>query len=70
MEIVDPRPVDACQDLRKKIDLLLVVALKTDPVARVCTLGTLIFIRQTRDVHREPFDFVGFLSTLRHLLVL
>src|SRR6516225_9969776 len=29
---------------------------------RSCTLGALIFIRQTRNVHREPFDFVGFLT--------
>ena len=28
----------------------------------LCTLGILIFIRQTRYVHREPFDFVGFLT--------
>jgi MFS transporter, DHA2 family, multidrug resistance protein len=32
------------------------------PVGVLCTLGTLIFIRQTRNVHREPFDFVGFLT--------
>jgi len=32
------------------------------PVGVLCTLGTLIFIRQTRHVHREPFDFVGFLT--------
>src|SRR6202049_682210 len=25
-------------------------------------LGALIFIRQTRNVHREPFDFVGFVT--------
>ena len=28
----------------------------------LCTLGILIFIRRTRNVHREPFDFVGFLT--------
>jgi len=32
------------------------------PVGVLCTLGTLIFIRETRHVHREPFDFVGFLT--------
>jgi MFS transporter, DHA2 family, multidrug resistance protein len=32
------------------------------PVGVLCTLGILIFIRQTRNVHREPFDFVGFLT--------
>src|ERR1700704_3525491 len=32
------------------------------PVGVLCTLGVLIFIRQTRYVHREPFDFVGFLT--------
>ena len=32
------------------------------PVGVLCTLGTLIFIRQTGHVHREPFDFVGFLT--------
>src|SRR5437016_2854072 len=32
------------------------------PIGALCTLGSLIFIRQTRNVHREPFDFVGFLS--------
>jgi MFS transporter, DHA2 family, multidrug resistance protein len=32
------------------------------PVGLLCTLGTLIFIRHTRHVHREPFDFVGFLT--------
>src|ERR1700745_242334 len=28
----------------------------------LCILGNLIFIRQTRYVHREPFDFFGFLT--------
>src|SRR6201982_234143 len=28
----------------------------------LCILGNLIFIRQARYVHREPFDFVGFLT--------
>ena len=32
------------------------------PVGVLCMLGTLIFIRETRHVHREPFDFVGFLT--------
>src|SRR5215467_5769740 len=32
------------------------------PIGVPCTLGALIFIRQTRNVHREPFDFVGFLT--------
>jgi len=32
------------------------------PVGVLCTLGTLVFIRQTRHVRREPFDFVGFLT--------
>ena len=32
------------------------------PVGMLCILGNLIFIRQTRYVHREPFDFVGFLT--------
>src|SRR5712691_11441218 len=32
------------------------------PVGVLCTLGVLVFIRQTRFVHREPFDFVGFLT--------
>src|SRR5438105_13912376 len=32
------------------------------PVGVLCTLGVLIFIRQTHHVHREPFDFVGFLA--------
>jgi MFS transporter, DHA2 family, multidrug resistance protein len=32
------------------------------PVGVLCTLGILVFIRQTRNVHREAFDFVGFLT--------
>jgi MFS transporter, DHA2 family, multidrug resistance protein len=32
------------------------------PVGVLCTLGVLIFIRQTHNLHREPFDFVGFLA--------
>src|SRR5712691_7220238 len=32
------------------------------PVGVLCTLGVLVFLRQTRYVHREPFDFVGFLT--------
>src|SRR5258707_3515477 len=28
----------------------------------LCTLGILVFIRQTRNVHRESFDFTGFLT--------
>jgi MFS transporter, DHA2 family, multidrug resistance protein len=32
------------------------------PIGVLCTLGALIFIRRTRNVHREPFDFVGFLT--------
>src|SRR5207248_10230198 len=32
------------------------------PVGVLCALGILVFIRQTRNVHREPFDFVGFLT--------
>ena len=32
------------------------------PVGVLCTLGILVFIRQSRNVHREPFDFVGFLT--------
>src|SRR5436853_6961502 len=35
------------------------------PVGVLCTLGILIFIRHTRNVHREPFDFVGFLTLSR-----
>jgi hypothetical protein len=33
MQIVDSRPVDACEDLGEEVGLLLVVALKADPVA-------------------------------------
>src|SRR5437588_688970 len=32
------------------------------PVGALCTLGILIFIRQTRNVHREAFDFIGFFT--------
>src|SRR5580693_6242262 len=32
------------------------------PVGVLCTLGILVFIRQSANVHREPFDFVGFLT--------
>ena len=32
------------------------------PVGVLCTIGILVFIRQTRVVHREAFDFVGFLT--------
>src|SRR5437773_8843899 len=32
------------------------------PVGVLCTLGILVFIRQSRNVHREQFDFVGFLT--------
>jgi DHA2 family multidrug resistance protein len=32
------------------------------PVGTLCTLGVLLFMRQNRYVHREPFDFVGFLT--------
>src|SRR6201984_1800515 len=32
------------------------------PVGVVCTLGILVFVRQTRNLRREPFDFFGFLS--------
>src|SRR5271168_4590720 len=32
------------------------------PVGVLCTLGVLVFHRQTRYVHREPFDFIGFLT--------
>jgi DHA2 family multidrug resistance protein len=30
------------------------------PVGLIATLGVLIFIRETRRAHREPFDFFGF----------
>jgi len=32
------------------------------PVGMLCTMGVLVFMRQTRYVHREPFDFFGFLT--------
>jgi MFS family permease len=32
------------------------------PVGVLCTLGTLVFMRETRHVHREPFDFIGFIT--------
>ena len=32
------------------------------PIGVLCTLGILVFIRQTRNVRRESFDFVGFLT--------
>ena len=32
------------------------------PVGLLCTLGVLVFIRYSRSVRREPFDFVGFLA--------
>ena len=32
------------------------------PVGVLCTLGILVFIRAGRNVHREPFDFLGFAS--------
>jgi MFS transporter, DHA2 family, multidrug resistance protein len=32
------------------------------PVGVLCTIGILVFIRQTRVVRREAFDFVGFLT--------
>ena len=32
------------------------------PIGLLCTLGILVFIRHTRNVHREPFDVVGFLT--------
>ena len=31
------------------------------PIGLLCTFGVLVFIRYTRNVRREPFDFVGFL---------
>jgi DHA2 family multidrug resistance protein len=30
------------------------------PIGVMCTLGILLFIRETRNVHREAFDFFGF----------
>jgi hypothetical protein len=32
------------------------------PVGVLCTLDILVVIRHTRNMHREPFDFVGFLT--------
>ena len=32
------------------------------PVGILCTLGILVFIRQGRNPHREPFDAVGFIA--------
>jgi DHA2 family multidrug resistance protein len=32
------------------------------PVGIMCTIGISLFIRYTRNVHREPFDFLGFLT--------
>jgi len=32
------------------------------PVGVLCTIGISVFIRQTRNVHREPFDAFGFLA--------
>jgi DHA2 family multidrug resistance protein len=32
------------------------------PIGVLCTLGILVFIRQTLNVHRESFDFTGFLT--------
>jgi DHA2 family multidrug resistance protein len=32
------------------------------PVGVLCTLGILVFIRRTTNVHREAFDFFGFLT--------
>src|SRR5262249_7518398 len=32
------------------------------PVGALATLGILIFLRETRRAHREPFDFFGFAS--------
>jgi MFS transporter, DHA2 family, multidrug resistance protein len=32
------------------------------PVGVLCTIGILVFIRQTRNVHREAFDFLGFVT--------
>jgi DHA2 family multidrug resistance protein len=32
------------------------------PVGLFCALGILVFIRETRNVHRESFDFVGFIT--------
>src|SRR6202158_4938042 len=32
------------------------------PIGALCTLGILIFIRHTRNVHHEAFDFIRFLT--------
>jgi MFS transporter, DHA2 family, multidrug resistance protein len=32
------------------------------PVGVLCTVGLLVFMRQNRNVHREAFDFIGFVS--------
>src|SRR5881227_2146110 len=32
------------------------------PIGPVCTLGVLVFIRHSRNIHREPFDVCGFLA--------
>src|SRR5215472_5885606 len=32
------------------------------PIGMLCTVGVLVFMRQSRYVHREPFDFFGFLA--------
>ena len=32
------------------------------PIGVLCTLGIIAFIRPSRIVHREPFDFIGFLT--------
>src|SRR6266853_1267756 len=32
------------------------------PIGLLCTLGVLVFIRHSRNIHREPFDIVGFLA--------
>jgi len=32
------------------------------PVGILCTLGILAFIRYSRNVHREPFDVIGFMT--------
>ena len=32
------------------------------PVGVLCTIGVLVFIRQTRNIHREAFDFLGFVT--------
>ena len=32
------------------------------PIGLLCTLGVLVFIRHSRNIHREPFDVCGFLA--------